>query len=146
MNVISIAEALVKIITKKQTRQELIKKLMWNKGGNGYGICAVAGMLAAAFDRPGPGKPDYISIVAINGDPKIYTLEELEKLARFSEEMTARYDKLFRWRRGANLILIGKEERIGQKGEYHWFRKQQSWTDGPMWSPSLDDALTVVGR
>ena len=122
------------------TREDVIKKLLWNDGGYGFGICSVAGSMLWSMDTPGPGKPDLQSVVAVSGPPEKYTDEELEKIFLFSERATARYDKMFSHRRGANLILF---DRVGNG---HWMRKRLSWTEGPMYSETLDEAIAIMDR
>src|SRR3990167_8984732 len=103
-------------------REDVIKRLLWNEGGYGFGICSVAGSMLWSMDTPGPGKPDLQSVVAVSSPPDKYTDEELEKILVFSERATARYDKMFPQRRGANLILLDKFS------NGHWMRKRLSWT------------------
>lgn len=124
------------------SREELIRKIMWNSGGYGFGICSMASSMLWAMDQPGPGKPDLPSVVAVSGPPEKYTDAELERLVRFSEERTVDYDRMFNVRRGANLILIDK---ISAEGNC-WMRKRLSWEFGPMHSPTLEEAVTVFER
>lgn len=123
------------------SREEMVEKLMWNSGGTGFGICSFASELLWQMDQPGPDKPDLISVVAVGAPPDNYTDEELAKLVAFSEERTARYDKMFRYRRGANLIIIHKTE-DGQR----WLRKRLSWDRGQMYSPTLEEAIAVMSK
>lgn len=118
------------------TREEAIKELMWSTG-YGHGICRVANMFAAALARPDADHPDWPSIVTVSEPAEKYTDEELQKLVAFSREMTAKYDEIFSWRMGANLIVIDKQD------EGRWLRKRQSWYMGPMYSPTLDEAMEV---
>jgi hypothetical protein len=120
----------------------MIEKLMWSEGGTGFGICSVGASLIWALDRPGPDKPDLKSVVTVHGSPDDFTDEELAKLVEFSEERTARYDEIFRWRRGANLILIGKPSHMQGK----WLRKRLTWDHGPMYSDSLEEAIEIMSR
>lgn len=113
------------------TRKEMVAKLLWNSGG------IFRNPLTWTMGRPTPSKPDWSSIVAINGSPNNYTNEELEKLVAFAEKATARYDLLFSYRRGANLILF---EKLGER----WLRKRVSWDMGPMFSPTLDEAIQFM--
>ena len=122
------------------TREEKVTKLLWNSGGNGFGICSFANSILWAMDRPGPDKPDFPSIVAVGGSPEDYTDEEIDKLFAFSEFATARYDRFFGIRRGANLILFRKPTDSGGP----WLRKRMSWEMGPMYSPTLDDAIAFM--
>jgi len=124
------------------SRKEMIDKLLWNSGGYGFGICSSANSIMWAMDQPKPGKPDLKSVVAISGPPKKYTNEELKKILAFSERKTARYDEMYRFRRGANLILINKETDF----RVRWMRKKLSWTQGPMYSETLDEALAVMEK
>jgi hypothetical protein len=61
-------------------------------------------------------------------------------ILEFAELATANYDEMFIHRRGANLILFNKEE------SGRWMRKQQSWTEGPMHSPTLHEAIEDMKR
>jgi hypothetical protein len=124
-------------------KEELIAKLMWNSGGAGYGVCAVAGAMLWGMDQPTETRPDLISIVAIGGSPCEYSDIELKRLVEFSEAATANYDKRWRYRRGANLICISKHE--DSTGVY-WMRKRMSWTMGSLFSPTLDEALAIFER
>ncbi len=121
-------------------RQELISKLMWNSGGTGLGICSFAGMAIWCEDRPTSERPDLISIVAVNEPKERYTNEELEKLVAFSERRTTHYDTMFSWRRGANLIIIGKER------EGLWLRKRLTWEIGPYWAKTLEEAMELFDK
>lgn len=133
-----------KEITMLLSRQEMIGKLEWNRGGYGFGICSVASSMLWAMDAPGPGKPDLKCIVAVSGSPEKYTDEELAKIVVFSERVTAKYDTMFRYRRGANLILLDKSSDLNS--EIKWMRKRLTWTQGPMWSDTLDEAISVMER
>jgi hypothetical protein len=121
-------------------RAEMIKKLMWNQGGAGFGICSFGNAMIWAMDEPGPNKPDLISTVAISGDPKKYTDEELAKLLDFSQKQTARYDAMFNVRRGCNLIVFDKRE------DGMWLRKRLTWEFGPMYSRTLDEAIAIFTK
>ena len=123
---------------ESKERKALINQLEWNSGGFGYGVCSFGNQMIWEMDRPGPNKPDLKSVVAVCGNPKKYTTEELTKIVEFSKFATARYDELFTIRRGCNLILFDKRD------DGHWMRKRLSWTMGPMYSPSLDEALTIM--
>jgi hypothetical protein len=118
-------------------RKELVARIMWNNGGTGFGLCRVAGMILHEMQRP---DPDWISVVAVSGPPEKYTDEELEKLADFSDRRTARYDKMFNVRAGANAICIDKVN------DTCWMRKRMSWEYGPMHSPTLTEAMAVFDR
>lgn len=120
-----------------QRRQEMIDKLQWNDGGMGHGICAVASSMMWAMSRPEHprGEDDLKSIVTVSGPPDKYTDEELAALVEFSDQRTAKYDKIFNYRLGANLICINKLD------ERAWMRKRLSWEYGPMISPTLQEAL-----
>jgi hypothetical protein len=121
--------------------EELLQELMWNTGGTGYGVCAFAGMMLAAMDHPEPNKPDWKSIVAVQGDPRdaaIYTDEELRTLVSYSRANTARYDQMFSWRRGANLIFIWKTT---WENNTEWYVKRQSWETGPLRFSTLEEAV-----
>lgn len=120
-------------------RQELIDHLQWNDGGMGHGVCAVASSMMWAMNRPKEprGADDLKSIVAVSGPPKKYTDEELAALVEFSDAQTRKYDEMFSWRLGANLICVNK------LSEDAWMRKRLSWEHGPMVSPTLNEALEV---
>src|SRR5208337_144505 len=116
-------------------RKALINQLEWNSGGYGFGICSVANSMMWALDQPTKDKPDLKSVVAVCGEPKKYTTEELRRIAEFSKAATERYDKMFSYRRGCNLILLDKRD------EGSWMRKRLTWESGPMYSTSLEEAL-----
>jgi hypothetical protein len=117
------------------SREQMIESLMWSGGGAGFGVCKVGAMFLWADQRPGPDEPDWPYVVTVQGDPKIYTDDELRQLLAFSEEMTARYDRMWKWRVGANLIVIKKSAET-----CCWYRKQMSWEMGYMWGSTLEDA------
>jgi len=121
-------------------RDELLNHVEINSGGYGFGICSVATSMMWAMDEPSADKPDLKSTVAICGDPEKYTDEELEKIVAFAKRHDEKYDSMFRYRRGCNMILIGKEE------NGRWLRKRLSWEYGPMYSPTLDEAIAVMER
>jgi hypothetical protein len=121
-------------------RQKLIGQVEWNSGGYGHGLCVMAHAMLWATDMPGPNKPDLRSIVAVSGPTGKYSTEELCQIAAFAKDVTARYDEMFTVRRGCNLILLDKRD------DGRWLRKRLSWTQGPMYSDTLDDAIKVMGR
>jgi hypothetical protein len=120
-------------------RKAMINRLQWNEGGMGHGVCAVASSMMWAMSRPKEprGADDLKSVVAVSGPPTKYTDEELALLIEFSDERTAKYDAIFNWRLGANLICINKLD------NGCWMRKRLSWEYGPMVSPTLQDAIGV---
>lgn len=120
------------------TREEMIAKLEWNEGGYGFGICSVAGSAIWGMDRPGPGKRDLKSIVAIGVPASKYSDEELVRIVDFADKITVDYDKLFSIRRGANMVLLNKED------DGRWLRKRLSWISGAMFSDTFDDALSFM--
>lgn len=117
----------------------MIKQIEWNEGGMGFGLCAVASSLRWSLARPNEprGADDLKSVVAVSGPPSKYTDEELAALVEFSAERTAKYDEMFNWRLGANVICINKLD------SGCWMRKRLSWEYGPMSSPTLQEALDV---
>lgn len=121
------------------SRRQMVEKLQWNRGGYGFGICEVAMSMMWAMDRPGPGKSDLKSVVAVSWPPKRYTDQELKKILAFSERITADYDKMFQWRRGANLVLIDK------LGDGRWLVKRLSWKN-PVCKPTLEEAFAVIEK
>lgn len=134
----------VKVATTPVTslsRDELIKELVWNSGGYGFGICSFAASMMWSEDRPTPEKPDFNAIVAVNTPPEKYTDAELRWLVKFSRHVTAKYDSHgHSYRRGANMIIIGRPEHPNGS----WLRKRMSWTHGPMYSRTLLDALSTM--
>jgi hypothetical protein len=83
------------------------EKVLWNDGGSGFGHGGLGAVFLWSMDRPSPDRPDFPSIVSVMGKPEDYTDEEMSKIVTFAEKVTERYDKNFRYRRGANLIVIG---------------------------------------
>lgn len=118
----------------------MVGKLMWSEGGAGYGICSFAGAMLWESQRPSESYPDWPSVVAVRGPAEKYSDDELARLVEFSGARTARYDEMFRWRQGANLIVLDKVETGA------WLRKRMSWTHGPMYSPTLAEALAVMSK
>ena len=123
------------------SREEMIAQVEWASGGYGSGNMASA--MAWEMSRPGPDLPDLVSIVALYGPPEKYTDEELAKIVEFAQEVTARYDRIFKVRLGANMILLDKPNWLPQG---KWLRKRMSWKQGPMHSGSLDEALEIMRR
>lgn len=121
-------------------RQELIEKLMWNDGGVGLGITPIATSFMLNLMKPKSKEDDWKSVVAVSGPPEKYTNKELQKLVDFSERRTAIYDEMFSYRMGCNLIHINKYD------ENTWLRKRTSWDMGPMFSKSLDEAMSVFDK
>ena len=121
------------------SRNELVQEIMWNTGGAGFGICSVGNAFAQMLDEPTSEKRDLPSIVGVSGSPAVYTDTELRWLLAFSRHVTAAYDLLgYRYRRGANFVLIGKTEGGS------WLRKRQSWTMGPMYSSTMLGAMRFM--
>lgn len=112
---------------------------MWSTG-SGFGVCAVGNAMMWALDRPTEDKPDWPSVVTVSGPSDKYTDAELETIIEFAKQQTAHYDEMFKYRRGANLVVIDKE------GEGRWLRKRMSWYMGPMYSPTLSEALEIFKR
>jgi len=122
-------------------RKELEDSILWSGGGAGFGLCSVAASMSWAMDEPTKDKPDLISIVSLGLPKEKYTDEELAKIVKFAKRKTANYDKMFRYRRGANLIMFDKQ--VGEK-DTRWLRKRLSWEIGPMFSPTLDEAIALM--
>jgi hypothetical protein len=131
-------------MNRKELRLLLIDQVEWNSGGYGFGICSVANSMMWAMDEPSADKPDLKSTVAICGDPKKYTDEELEKIVAFAKRRDKKYDEMVRYRRGCNMILIGKEE--DNAPSHRWMRKRLTWNRGPMHSPTLDEAIAFMEK
>jgi len=121
------------------SREEKIEKLEWNSGSCGFEVCEFDSIIGE-MDRPGPDRPDLKSIVAVSGPSDKYTDEELDKIFAFSERITACYDEMFCYRRGANLFLLDKE------GNGLWMRKRLTWRTGHMHSKTLDEALVALEK
>ncbi|MBI2124347.1 hypothetical protein HYT92_01010 [Candidatus Pacearchaeota archaeon] len=124
-------------------------KVLWLKpdSGTGFGLCEVAGQLIWNMQKPRKFNPktgrfndDWASIVAVIGPKLKYFDWELEKIIPFAEKLTLEYDKRFRYRMGCNLIIFEKRE------DGRWLRKRMSWTEGAMYSESLDDAIKIFMR
>lgn len=128
--------------TRAPTREELIAQLDWNEGGTGFGLCTFGNSMIWRSQRPKHprGADDLKGIVAVSLPKEKYTDEELLKLVEFNKRITADYDKYCGYRLGANLICIDKTE-FG-----NWLRKKMSWEYGPMFSPTLDEAIKFMER
>lgn len=122
------------------TRDELISSVEWNSGGYGFGVCSLAGSILWGMQEPSAKKPDLKSTIAICGKPEKYTDEELEKVVAFAKRHDEKYDKMFRYKLGCNMILFDKTD------EGRWMRKRLTWTMGPMYSPTLDEAIAVMEK
>lgn len=125
----------------QEKREDWIAQLLWNsqtEGLPGFGLCRISGMDAWDSQALQRDKPDWPAIVCVTGPPEKYTDEELRRLAEFARAETARYDRLFGVRRGANLICFDKRE------DGRWMRKRLSAYTGPMYSPSLEHAIWVM--
>ena len=123
-----------------QKREGMVNSLVWNSGGYGFGIMPVAASMIWEMDVPGPDKPDLQSIVAVSGPQEKYTDEELAQIVEFARKATEQYDKMFKYRRGANLILFDKVRKD------MWLRKRLTWTVGTMYSNSLDEAISFMEK
>lgn len=122
------------------SRKELVEEIMWNDGGYGFRGGGIVASMAWAMDAPSASKPDLKSVVAVSGPPRKYGTDELRKLATFARQRTAAYDKMFRYRRGANLVLFDKVD------SDTWMRKALSWESGPMFSATLDHAIAFMAK
>jgi hypothetical protein len=64
----------------------------------------------------------------------------LELIVKFADERNRIYDRMFSYRRGCNAICIDKFSKTS------WLRKRLSWTMGPMFSASLEEAIEFMSR
>jgi hypothetical protein len=121
------------------TKQRIADKLMWlaPDSGLGLGVCSIGNSDIWSSQRPSGIEPDWKSVVFIKGPHEKYTIEELKKLLKFSQEKTAKYDKMFKVRMGANIIIIDKQSSV------RWLRKRMTWEYGPMHSETLDEAIAT---
>jgi hypothetical protein len=133
----AIEDTAVKVPVEEMTRDQLIEEIMWNDGGYGFGIPSFGSRMLWALDTPGPDKPDLPSIVMVCSPTDKYTDDELRLLLAFSREKTAEYDRMFRIRRGANLVIFDKPTYMNGK----WMRKRLTWEFGPMHSDTLEEAI-----
>lgn len=117
---------------------------MWSSGGTGFGVCSVGASMIWGMQRPSSPEKDWPFTVTVHGESKDYTDEELRDLLKFSLERTADYDRMFNVRMGANLIVIGKQTDLD--GKAYWLRKRMTWSHGPMFSPTLAEAMEVFKR
>jgi hypothetical protein len=118
-----------------ESREEIIREIQW---GRGTPFCDMGTFISWATDTPSSTHPDIGSVVMVHGPPEKYTDEEPGKILEFSRKQTEYYDKLFSYRRGANLYVIDKID------EGKWLRMQQSWKIGPFFSETLDEAISFV--
>lgn len=128
-------------------REEAIASLMWcyapgdpraRFGGGTWEIDPEA----SYEDRERYGR-DWKSTVCVGAPAEQYTDEELIAIAEFAARSTARYDNMFGRRRGMNYIMIEKRHFSGQHAPPEWFRARASWSQGPMYSNTLVEALAV---
>ena len=89
------------------------------------------------------------SIVLVKGPADQYADDELEALVAFSDRQTADYDRLLQTasqvkaRDGCNAIVIGK---CSDEISTRWLRHRLSWHIGPMFSPTLAEAMEVFDK
>lgn len=104
--------------------------VMWldENSGVGMGICEFATSFVMAMAKPkqynndtGRYDDDWPSVVAVRGPESKYTKDELAKLYEFGARRTERYDEMFRWRLGCNLIIVDKFD------DGRWAIKRQTW-------------------
>ena len=120
--------------TGTMTRQAMESRLTWNSGG--YSLSGMAGLTWGLIDGP-----DIPSTVAVSGPPSRYTDDELSKIVAFAEWQDARYDKLFRVKRGCNGILFDKLDWLSTR-PVRWMVKKFTWESGYESHATLDDAIT----
>lgn len=124
-------------------RNELESQVLWTGGGYGFGIGD--GILAWGMQEPCHGEPDWPSVVSVHGDKALYTDEELATIVAYARDKTAQYDKMFRVRMGANIVIIGKEVYDWvDPPRTRWLRKRLTWQSGPMHSDTLDEAIAYL--
>ncbi len=129
------------MVTSTLTREEMLARFVPVSGG--WSMQNVGLAMMYAMDEPKPGKPDFPSVVGLYGPEEKYTNEELAKLVEFADRVTQAYDRLFRFRRGANLYLFDKPD---WRRDGFWMRKKLTWTEGPMFSPTLEEAIAFMMR
>lgn len=75
------------------TRQEMIDELLWNTGGDGWGVCEVGNMLAA-FCAP-VTKIRSCVLIGTTGDPGDgFTDDELRDLVQISRSASERHVRI----------------------------------------------------
>ena len=119
----------------------MIREMVWltPDSGGGFGCCSFGASFLWSDQMPTEDHPDWKSIVFVKGPAEKYSLREIRKLHRFSMEKTAEYDRLFSVRMGANAVVMDK----CQGERTYWLRKRMSWECGPMYSETLDEAISV---
>jgi len=129
-------------------RQALIERIMWlsEDSGIGYGIPSFGNMMMQSMMKPKTPSEDWKSVVAVKGPASKYTDDELSSLADFSDRYTADYDSRWRYRMGANLLIFDREHHdypwLESGPVTRWLRKRQSWESGPMYSDTLEEAIS----
>ena len=95
------------------------------------------------LDEPGPDNPDFPSVARVARPPELYTDDELASLVAFAARQTAEHDRLYAYRRGANLILLQK---VVTPDDTYWLRSRLCWLQPPQWQHTLDEAIARLER
>jgi len=126
-------EKIIKIATQ-------IFILMSKDSGYGFGICSFGNMMRWNIRRE---KKDWGSIVGTKVPLERYTKEDLIKMLLFAQKVTTDYDKYFRIRQGANIVILNKDDsRTYEKKPFkQWMLKRLSWESGKFYHDNLDEAI-----
>lgn len=124
------------------TRAEIINELLWNTGGDGWGICTIGNMLAAIC---GPQKKIRSPVlVGIHSRQEItrFTDDELTKLLDISRKAAAKHIRACgSILESDNLSTIRKNE---HSDDARWTWKKRSWECGPLCYKTLDELETAL--
>lgn len=85
-----------------------------------------------------PGRKNK-SVLVIEGQMDVYTEEELDRLEAFGARLNRYFDERG-GRVGVNAVIMAKTE------SGSWFNTKMTWTQGRMFSNSLDEALEYMAR
>jgi len=113
--------------------------LMSKESGYGFGVCTFGNMIQWSMMKP---KKDWGSILGTKAPLERYTKDELIKMLLFAKKVTENYDKYFRVRAGANIVILDKENYDWDKeNKYNrWKIKYLSWYDMRFFD-TLDEAI-----
>jgi hypothetical protein len=101
------------------TREEIVESLMWTERVGWLSDIGISFTWATMV--PSKTRPDLSSVVAIVGPSDRYSDTELACLLQFSIRCTKIYDSMFRYRLGANVCYVWKDNYNS------WSKKMLSW-------------------
>ncbi len=118
-------------------RDEMISELLWNTGGDGWGICPIGAMLIAKSTATEIKSP---VLIGGDGTGNEFTDEELLALVNISQERAA-------WHRGMLGSILSSDNLITiRKYGPRWTVTKRSWECGPICCDSLAELAERVKK